>query len=226
MTILNHFNALKKTLIKILTTLILFSLIMYYFSPEIIEFIRQPVEKLVFISPSEAFLVKIKVSLMSGFMASFPIISIFLFQYLSSGMKKSEKKFILLLLPVFMINFALGLYFCWKIVLPIALNFLLSMSFTGINPMISFKLYVSFITLMLLAFGSAFEMPVLIFILAKLKIINPAFLLKRRGYIYVAIFLISAIITPPDVISQSLLAGPLIFMFEVSSFFGKLAYRR
>lgn len=226
MTILNHFNVLRKMLVRVLIIVFIFSVVMYFFSPHIVLFLKKPVDSLIFISPAEAFMVKIKVSLLSGIIVSFPLIILLVYKFFSCALFLNEKKSFLITVPVLIINFYIGIIFGWKVVLPMALNFLLNITFAGVNPMISFKLYISFITLLLIAFGCAFEFPVILFILAKLKIINPKSVSAKRGYIYVAIFIISALITPPDIISQVLLAGPLIIMFEISTLFGKMAYKR
>lgn len=226
MTIVNHFRELRKMIIKVFVIVFVFSILMYYFSPYIIRVLKKPVENLVFISPSEAFMVKIKVSLLSGGIVSFPLSIFYIYRYFSCSLFPNERKITLVTVSIMSISFLIGMIFCWKLVLPMALSFLLNVSFSGINPMLSFKMYVSFITLLLIAFGCAFELPIIIFLLSKLKIINPNSMLKKRGYIYVAIFILSAVITPPDVISQALLAGPLILMFEISTLFGKIAYKR
>ena len=110
-------------------------------------------------------------------------------------------------------------------VLPTTLEFFIRIAIEEVSSMLSIHSYVSFVNMMLLAFGLVFEMPVIIFLLSKLGIIKPAFLKKNRGIIIVAIFVFASIITPPDVISQLMLGIPMVILLEFSILICTLVYK-
>lgn len=110
----------------------------------------------------------------------------------------------------------MGAVFCYFIVLPTTLNFFLKIAITEVKSMISVQSYVSFVNMMLLAFGVIFEMPVVVFLLTKLGLLKPAFLKKNRAYIIIVIFILAAFITPPDVVLQIMLGIPMVVLLELS----------
>jgi sec-independent protein translocase protein TatC len=110
-------------------------------------------------------------------------------------------------------------------VLPTTLEFFVRIAIEEVSSMLSIQSYVSFVNMMLLAFGLVFEMPVIIFLLSKLGIIKPEFLKKNRGIIIVAIFIFASIITPPDVISQLMLGIPMVILLEFSILICTLVYK-
>jgi sec-independent protein translocase protein TatC len=110
-------------------------------------------------------------------------------------------------------------------VLPTTLEFFVRIAIEEVSSMLSIHSYVSFVNMMLLAFGLVFEMPVIIFLLSKLGIIKPEFLKKNRGIIIVAIFIFASIITPPDVISQLMLGIPMVILLEFSILICTLVYK-
>lgn len=132
------------------------------------------------------------------------------------GLYKHEKRYILISLFFGLILFVMGAVFCYFIVLPTTLNFFLKIAITEVKSMISVQSYVSFVNMMLLAFGVIFEMPVVVFLLTKLGLLKPAFLKKNRAYIIIVIFILAAFITPPDVVSQIMLGIPMVVLLELS----------
>jgi len=120
----------------------------------------------------------------------------------------------------------LGAGFGYFIIVPIGIKFLLSFSTDFIAPAISLGRYVSFVGVLTFAFGAIFEIPLVILFLARLGIVTPAFLSTKRRHAVVIIFILAAILTPPDVITQCLMAGPLMILYELSVFFSKLACKR
>ena len=138
--------------------------------------------------------------------------------FVEKGLYKKEKIYILLTLIFGTIFFVAGVAFCYFMVLPTTLKFFMRIAIEDISSMISIKSYVSFINTMLLCFGAVFEMPVLVFLLSKLEILKPQFLKANRGLFIIAIFILAAVITPPDVVSQLMLAVPMIMLFQLSTF--------
>ena len=115
------------------------------------------------------------------------------------------------------IFFVAGVAFCYFMVLPTTLGFFIRIAIDDVSSMISIKSYISFINTMLLCFGAVFEMPVIVFLLSKLEILKPEFLKANRGLLVIAIFILAAVITPPDVVSQLMLAFPMVLLLQIST---------
>ena len=110
--------------------------------------------------------------------------------------------------------------------MPTTLEFFIRIAIDEVSSMLSIQSYVSFVNMMLFAFGIVFEMPVLVFILTKIGILKPSFLKKNRGVIVVVVFVFAALITPPDIVSQLMLGIPMLVLFEFSIFVASVVYRR
>lgn len=169
-----------------------------------------------YITPSELFLVYVKLSITCGIIVSSPITLIQIWLFISKGLKIKEKIYIIGSLIIGIMFFVLGVVFCYVIVLPITINFFVKIAVPGINPMISVNSFVSFISTMIICFGVVFEMPVVIFLLSLIGIVKPETLIKKQPLIIIAIFVFAAFITPPDMISQLFLAIPMVLLFELS----------
>jgi sec-independent protein translocase protein TatC len=156
-----------------------------------------------------------------------PLLVYQLFRFLAPGLTRNERRWVMLSLPAVTIFFVSGLLFCYFLVLPSALDFLLNFgSDSGIkvNPTISE--FLGFVTQFLLAVGLAFETPVIIFILSKLGVATPKRLSKFRRWAIVLAFVIAAIITPtPDPVNQTIVAVPIIILYELGLLFARLGLR-
>lgn len=227
-TLVEHLSELRKRLIIILSVIILSSLASYNYVSYIISYVMEPAKGLefVYLTPPELFLAYVKLSLIVGIVISSPITISQLWFFVRPGLDKSEKRYILVALICGAVFFMIGVMFAYKVILPITLNFFVNLKLDGIEPMFSFGSYVGFVNSMLLSFGLVFEMPILVVLLTKLGILNASMLTKYRKYIFLIIVIISALLTPPDVISQILLAAPMIVLFEISVIFAKLISRR
>jgi sec-independent protein translocase protein TatC len=217
LTIVQHLNELRKRLIYILIVVGAASGGGYYFIDEILQFITETgnIENLVFINPTEAFFVIVKLSLLTGIVAAMPFILYQIWRYVGVGLKKEERKYLIFFGPVSYILFLCGAAFAFRGVLPLAIKFLLSFSKEYITPMITLNAYVSFLSKMIIAFGLMFELPIVILALSKFGLVTPDMLKKGRKYTIIGIFLVAAFLTPPDVVSQIMLAVPLLLLYEV-----------
>jgi sec-independent protein translocase protein TatC len=217
LTIVEHLNELRKRLIYILLAVGISSGGAYYFIDEILAFITAAgnIDKLVFIKPTEAFFVIVKLTLLAGIIGAMPFILYQVWRYVGVALKKSERKYLIFFGPVSFILFMCGAAFAFRGVLPLAIKFLLSFSKDFLTPMITFNEYISFLTRMIIAFGTMFELPLVILALSKFGIVTPEMLKKGRKYVIVGIFIVAAILTPPDVVSQIMLAIPLLILYEV-----------
>ena len=218
LTITEHLSDLRRRIIFILISVAVTSAGAYYFIDEILDFVTQAggIEDFVFISPTEAFFVIIKLSLLTGLMGAMPFIFYQLWKYIGVALKKNERKYLIYFGPLSYLLFLIGAAFAFRGVLPLGIKFLLSFSKQNITPLITLNAYVSFLGKMITAFGLMFELPVVILFLSKIGVVTPKTLKKGRKYAIVVIFVLAAFLTPPDVISQIMLAVPVLAMYEIS----------
>jgi sec-independent protein translocase protein TatC len=217
LTVVEHLDELRRRIIYILLSVAVTSGGAYYFIDEILEFVTKVggIENLVFISPTEAFFVIIKLSILVGIIAAMPFILIQVWRYVGIALKKTERKYLIFFGPVSYVLFLIGAGFAFRGVLPLGIKFLLSFSKENISPMISLNAYIGFLGKMITAFGLMFELPLVILVLSKLGLVTPDILKKGRKYAIVGIFIVAAILTPPDVVSQIMLAAPILIMYEI-----------
>ena len=218
MSLIGHLSELRKRLIIIAVVNIVASFLCYQYIDVIMKYILDLGKgmDLVYISPSELFLVYIKLALICGVVLSFPITLVQIWQFVSKGLYKKEKIYIIFSLLFGIIFFIGGIYFCYKVVLPITINFFVKITIPGVNPMVSIASFVSFISTTLLCFGLVFEMPIVVFLLSVVGLIKPKMLLDKQPVLILIIFIVAAIITPPDIVSQLFLGVPMVLLFEFS----------
>lgn len=220
-----HLNELRSRILKSIIFIIVSSCVVYRFSGTIIGKIAGPVEKLVFIAPQEAFVANIKIALFGGLFLASPIVLYQIWRFVSAGLKKNEVKHVMIFGPLSFIFFLAGIFFGYFIIVPIGIKFLLGFATETVAPMITISKYISFISGLTLTFGMIFELPLVSLFLTKIHIVTPHFLIKKRRHAIVFIFVIAAILTPPDVVTQCLMAGPLLVLYEIGILFSKFAYR-
>lgn len=238
MTIGSHFNELRsRAMICILFYIIIF-ILCYFFSKEIYHFLLKPFievsqnnqnRKLIYTSPTEAFITYLKLSFYSSLFFSFPIFFAELYLFLSPALYKNEKKNILFTIFFSSFLFLFGAIFCYFFILPMALKFF--SSFENINSiddgtlpiLLETKIsdYLNFTINLLFGFGIAFLSPILLLFLIKGGYVKVKDLRSKRRYWIVIIFILSAILTPPDILSQISLAILLIILFEIVILLGK-----
>lgn len=217
-TLVEHLAELRKRLILILAVNIAGALICYEYMASLIQlFISlNPGMNLVYISPSELFMVYVKLALICALIFCFPFSALQIWLFVSKGLLKREQIYVLISFFFGLIFFVAGAVFCYYVVLPVILQFFGRISLEEITPMVSIDNYVSFCTTMLLSFGVAFELPVAVFLLSGLELLKPAAFRRFHGVFILLIFIVAALITPPDVVSQILLAVPMVGLLELS----------
>lgn len=227
-----HLEELRRKIIVCLLSVAITSVVAYFFSDYLLQYLTLPLRKffpelkLVFIKPTEAFLTYLKASLITGFFVSIPIIIYEIWSFVSPGLYSYEKKYTLAVVLPSIILFFSGLAFCFFLVIPYGLKFLIGSFSYSLSPMISIREYLSFLFMLLVGFGLAFTSPVFLVILSVLGIINFSQLKAFNPYAVVVIFALSAIITPPDVFTQVILALPLIILYEITLFIVWLIERK
>jgi len=223
MTFLEHLEELRQRIIISLIAVGIFFVISYIFSKQLLSFILLPYKKivhqnpLVFIAPVEAFLTYLKVAFFSGIFFASPVIIYEFWAFVSPALYPHEKRIAIPILLLSVIFFVGGCAFCYFLVLPIGLKYLIvGFSSEMLAPMISVGKYLSFSLIFILAFGLIFETPLILFFMNRLGLIELETLTKNRRVVIVGIFIIAAILSPPDVVSQVLLALPLILLYELT----------
>lgn len=233
-----HFLELKNRIIFCLLFFILSFATCYFFSKEIYKFLLNPLieisqnnsnRKLIYTSPAEAFITYLKTSLYCALFFTTPIFLTQIYLFLSPALYKNEKKNILFLFFFSPFLFLFGSIFCYNFILPLALQFFTSFENKGLISDNNFTIfletkvseYLGFVTNLLFGFGIAFQLPLFLLFLIRFDFLSIDCLKQKRRYWVVAIFIASAILTPPDVISQISLAILLVLLFEIVILFAK-----
>lgn len=182
---------------------------------------------LVFISPAEAFWMYLKISFVAGLICALPAIFYEIWRFISPGLLKKEKKYFLPFILSSTSLFLTGAVFCFVIVLPFAMTFLLGYQTRNLTPMISVGNYVDFCLKFILAFGVIFELPLIIVFLTRFGIVAPKTLAKQRKYAILFAFIAAAVLTPtPDAFNQTLMAVPIIILYEVGILISRIMYKK
>ncbi len=224
-----HLEELRTRLIRCLVSVGVGFLLCYYFSPIILKGLMKPLlpalpeeaRKLVFISVTERFFTHLKVALLAGVFLAIPVIFHQFWKFVAPGLYDRERQHVFPFVLISTLFFTAGALFCYMVVFPYGFQFLVGSSswFSNpdlIRPMISIKEYLSTASKMLLGFGLIFELPIVMIFLARVGIITPQQMTQFRKYALVLVFAVAAILTPPDIVTQVLMAGPLILLYEIS----------
>lgn len=227
MSFLEHLEELRWRLVKSAAAVLIFSIIAYFFTDHILNFLTREIEAVYFNAPTEAFSVRIKLSLITGFMAALPVIFWQIWQFVVPGLYRNEARLVVPVVFMATLAFVGGAAFCFFVVLPVGMQFLLGFGTEKIKPLISVGRYISFVTWMCLGFGIVFELPIVSFFLGRIGLIDSGMLKRGRRYAVVGILVVAAAITPsPDVFSQLMLAGPLYVLYELSIVIVRMTGRR
>jgi sec-independent protein translocase protein TatC len=167
------------------------------------------------IAPAEAFLTYLKVCLLAGLFLALPFVLYELWKFVAPGLLEHEKKYTVpFIVGSTLLFYAGGVTF--YLILPLVISFLLSFSSADITAQLSVSYYVSFCIQMMIAFGVVFQLPMVVVFLTQLELLSSRTLIKHFRYVVVLIFIVAAILTPPDVVSQTFMALPMLFLYGVS----------
>lgn len=215
LSFVGHLEELRSRLIKSLLAVLVAACFFYAFIDKILVVLIQPVGKVVFTSPADAFVARVTLTLYGGVLLALPVIIYQVWRFVAVGLKDNERKYIFLLAPFSLLFFLAGGLFAYFIMIPVSLRFLLSFSSDFIVPMITIKNYISFVGMMILAFGVVFELPLVLVFLTKIGIVTPQFLAEKRRHAIVFILIVSALLTPPDAVTQIIMSVPLVVLYEI-----------
>ena len=172
--------------------------------------------EVIFTKVQEPFFTALKVAFFSGFILSLPIIFWQFWLFIAPGLYENEKRLVIPFVTFATLMFLMGASFCYYIVVPLGFDFLINFGAQLFKALPSIGEYVSFFTKLLFGFGLAFELPVITFFFAKLGFVTDKSLIRFFRYAIIIIFLVAALLTPPDLLTQFLMAGPLIVLYGVS----------
>ncbi len=218
-----HLEELRSRLIKSFMAVAVFFAISYAFKEKIFDILVRPLmvvmeagDTLIFTGLPEAFFTYLKVSFLSGIMFASPVIIYQFWKFVAPGLYENEKKLFYPIIFMSTLCFVGGALFGYYVVFPFGFKFFLGFATESIKPFPSMKEYVSFASKLLLAFGLVFELPLVITFLARIGLVSVEFLKTNRKYALLIFFIFAAILTPPDVVTQVLMALPLMILYEIS----------
>ena len=226
--LLDHLIELRGRLMKCVWALLLTGVVCFYFSDKLFAFLVHPLKeafgdgggRLVYTKLYEAFFVQVKVAIFGAFCLSFPIIANQLWAFIAPGLYAKEKKALLPFLVMTPVLFLMGASLAYYVVMPTAFHFFLQ--FQGdsgglaVEALPSTDAYLTLVMQFILAFGISFLMPVLLMLLNRAGFVTRAQLISLRRYMIVGAFILAAVLTPPDVVSQLMLAIPLLLLYEIT----------
>ena len=228
-----HLQELRKRLILSFIAIGIGFGVCYSFSQTLFDVLAAPLLKvmpagssLVFTSVAEAFFTYMKVGFIGGLILASPYVLYQVWAFVAPGLYRHEKKYIVPFVFLGSFFFTLGIVFAYFVVLPVGYKFFLGYATDFIKPLPSIKEYLSFSIKFLLAFGLVFEFPVVLLILAKIGVIDGRTMARHRRYAILLIFIFAAVMTPPDLISQLLMALPLMALYELSILLARLFGKR
>ncbi len=231
MPFLDHLEELRWRAIRILVAVMTLTIVCFFISDYILDFLLYSTKNLQHdinlqvLKVQTVFIIKLELALIFGIVLGLPYIFYQIWQFVAPGLLEKERKYAFPVIFFATISFLIGAGFAYYIIVPIALDFFLSLAPSTVTNNIALDFYFGFIVRIILVFGVVFELPVISLFLTKIGLLTPEFLKKYRRYAIIIVFIIAAILTPPDPTTQVMLAIPLVVLYEftiwISYFFRK-----
>ena len=228
-----HLTELRDRLLRAMLSVLVIFICLFPFSNEIYTFVSEPLRALlpegssmIATEVASPFLTPFKLTLVMSIFVAIPVILYQIWSFVAPGMYRQEKRIAFPLLASSVLLFYAGASFAYFVVFPLIFAFFTSVGPTDVAVMTDINRYLDFVLKLFFAFGIAFEIPIAAVILIWSGVTTPDALAKKRPYIIVGCFIFGMLLTPPDVISQSLLAVPMWMLFEVGVFFGRIIEKR
>lgn len=220
-----HLEELRRRVVYSLISIVLCFILCWFFKVQILDMAKRPhkfaMEKvglsteLQVLSYQEGFYAYMKLCFITSVFLAYPFVIYQTWQFVSAGLYKKEQRYVLLFLPVSYAAFVVGGLFGYFLLIPFGLQFLIGILGPGIQPIITMKDYVSFVFMLTVALGLVFQLPLVMLLLSKIRFITPDKFIAWRKYAILVIFIIAAIVTPPDPFTQSMTAIPMIVLYEL-----------
>ena len=219
-SMMSHLLALRKVLlISAGAVIVAFVLVFYLAIDPLMNWILEPIQargiQVIFTAMSEALVTKFKVALLAGMIVASPVVIWEVWSFIKPALYPHEKRRFRLLFVLALLLFLAGVAFCYVAVYSLAVDFFLVAGDSLATPMLSIDKYVSFLFGFLVPFGIAFQLPVVLYLTTRVGLTTPQMLTSKRKYVILAIFIIAAILTPPDVVSQVALGLPMCGLYEI-----------
>lgn len=227
-TLFEHLAELRQRIIKSVVVIIIAVIVAVLFSQPVFHYIMEQAKtdgvELVQVTFSDAFLTQFKLAVLGGLVLAFPFVLYQLVAFVLPALKPSEKRILYLGLPFATLMFGLGWAFGWFVVVPISKTFFLDMSSAvGVKNQITPSSYLGFVLGICNPLGIAFELPLLVLILARIGLVTAGFLARVRKFAFLAIMVLAAVLSPPDIVSMSIFLVPLYGLYEFSILLARLA---
>jgi sec-independent protein translocase protein TatC len=223
MSLMEHLEELRQRLTRAAIAVGVGFLIAYFFKEQLYGYLTIPLKaamppeaKLIYTAPAEAFFTYLKVAFLAGIVGASPVLFYQLWKFISPGLYAHERKNIWPFVIISSTLFITGAIFCYTVVFPYAFQFFMSFATDDITPMLKLNEYLSFSSMLLFAFGVVFEMPLVLVFLGRMGVVTSQGLRQKRKYAILIMFAGAAFFTPPDVVSQILMAVPLMILYEIS----------
>lgn len=227
MTLTEHLGELRRRILHSLAALAAGTLVSSFYIDEIVAVLTAPATNLYYMRPAEAFFIYIKIALACGVLLAAPVLFYEMWAFLVPALTGRERSALMLFVPSSVLLFWAGIAFAYFFVFPQGLRFFTTFAGGNIAPMLSIESYLDFFLMLVVPFGFIFNLPMVLIVLAQMGVVTSALLKRGRRYMVVASFILAAIITPtPDVVTQTLLAVPMILLYEGSRVFIKLVLRK
>lgn len=226
MPFFDHLDEFRKIFVKVLVAHVIVMLLAFSQSGAILERMMDlnPQMNLIFIEPSEIMIVYVEIAIIVAVALCLPFTTYQLWGFIKKGLYEKEKRLIKVSLGLGFVFFILGVIFAYLIVVPTSLQFFTRIAIDGVDPMISVKSYISFILSILIAMGIVFNIPSFVYIATKIGLLTPDKLEEYNKYLIVLIFIVAAALTPPNVVSQMMMAIPMIILLRISMVVSKKTY--
>lgn len=219
MTLGGHLEEFRFRLIICLIVIAGASIAAYAYIDEILPILSAPAGKLYFLNPAEVFFAYIEIAVFTGLIVTLPVWCYELWRFIAPALHPSERNAVWWLLPAAVFLFYAGLAFAYYAVFPAAVRFFMDFATDSLQPMFSLQSYLSFFLAFMIPFGFVFELPLVLFFLAKLGLVSSAFLKKKRKALIVVAFVVAGVVSPTtDVFTQTMIAVPMILLYEISVF--------
>jgi len=219
LSLMQHLGELRNRLMVASAGVLVATTVAFFFAKDIILALEAPAhlgKPLQIISPTEGFTTYMRVSLFTGIALAMPVILYEIYAYVDPALRPKERRFLLTLGPFVLLLFVGGMAFCYFLLLPNAINFLFTFGADVFEASPRASEYISFVTTFILGVGLVFEMPVIIFAVTRVGLVQRSWLAKQRRYVVLFVFIAGAIITPtPDPFNQTLVAVPMYLLFEL-----------
>jgi sec-independent protein translocase protein TatC len=232
MPFLEHLEELRWRLIKSFVAILVLTIISFYFSGYILDTLLYTVKNLQYdihlqvLKVQSVFIIKLEIALIFGIVLALPVIFYQIYAFVAPGLLRSERKYVWPVIIFATLSFIAGAAFAYFLIVPLALDFFLSLAPPSVTNNIALDFFFGFVARLVLVFGVVFELPVVSLFLTKIGLLSPRFLKKYRRHAIVVMFILAAVLTPPDPTTQIMLAIPLLALYEATIWISYFFYKK